>query len=155
MATKNGDGTTKTTRRASLVRRSLQGLGGRSRPRRRPTLPTCRRRRSHSGRLQSVITEVDKVVTDQSAFQASKQMASQRLQALVDQGDKLTTVLKTIIRQHYGNGSDKLVEFGIQPLRARPKPQWCRPRRRRLVRRARHTCTHGDHHSHRYSPSTK
>jgi hypothetical protein len=74
------------------------------------------------GSLEKVIADVDKVIVDQGAFQASKQMASQRLQALVDQGDKLTTVLKTIIKQHYGNGSDKLVEFGIQPLRRRPKP---------------------------------
>jgi hypothetical protein len=73
------------------------------------------------GSLEKVITEVDKIVIDQGAYQASKQMASQRLQALLDQGDKLTTVLKTIIRQHYGSGSDKLVEFGIQPLRVRPK----------------------------------
>jgi hypothetical protein len=27
-----------------------------------------------------------------------------------------------MIKQHYGSGSDKLVEFGIQPFRARPKP---------------------------------
>jgi hypothetical protein len=73
------------------------------------------------GSLEKVITEVDKIVIDQGAYQASKQMASQRLQALLDQGDKLTTVLKTIIRQHYGSGSDKLVEFGIKPLRVRPK----------------------------------
>jgi hypothetical protein len=26
-----------------------------------------------------------------------------------------------IVKQHYGNGNDKLVEFGIQPLRVRPK----------------------------------
>ncbi len=122
MATKNGDGTTKTTRtrftrqgdRFKVWRQvaSSAAANAADLPQAQITL----------GSLQSVITEVDKVVTDQSAFQASKQMASQRLQALVDQGDKLTTVLKTIIRQHYGNGSDKLVEFGIQPLRARPKP---------------------------------
>jgi len=72
--------------------------------------------------LEEVIAEVDKIIVDQGAFQASKQMASQRLRTLRDQGDKLTTVLKSIVKQHYGNGSDKLVEFGIQPLRSRPKP---------------------------------
>jgi hypothetical protein len=72
--------------------------------------------------LDKVIVEVDKIVIDQSAFRASKQLSSQRLQTLINQGDKLTTVLKTIIKQHYGSGSDKLVEFGIQPFRARPKP---------------------------------
>jgi hypothetical protein len=72
--------------------------------------------------LDKVIVEVDKIVVEQSAFRASKQMSTQRLQTLVDQGDKLTTVLKTIVKQHYGSGNDKLVEFGIQPFRARSKP---------------------------------
>jgi hypothetical protein len=72
--------------------------------------------------LQSVITEVDKILSERATFQASKQLTSQRLKALVDQGDKLTTVLKFMAKQHYGHGSDKLVEFGIQPVRSRPRP---------------------------------
>lgn len=72
--------------------------------------------------LQGVIGEVDKILAEQSAFQASKQTASRRLQALVNQGGKLSTVLKAIAKQRYGHGNDKLVEFGIQPLRSRPKP---------------------------------
>jgi len=71
--------------------------------------------------LDKILAEVDQIFIDQAAFRASKQVTSQRLQTLFEQGDKLTTVLKVIVRQHYGNGSDKLVEFGVQPLRARPK----------------------------------
>ena len=72
--------------------------------------------------LDRIITETDQILVDQAAFRASKQVTSQRLQTLFEQGDKLTTVLKVLVKQHYGNGSDKLVEFGIQPLRTRPKP---------------------------------
>jgi hypothetical protein len=72
--------------------------------------------------LQGVLGEVDKILGDQAVFRASKQMTSRRLQTLVNQGSKLSTVLKAIAKQHYGNGNDKLVEFGIQPLRSRPKP---------------------------------
>jgi len=71
--------------------------------------------------LEGVLTEVDKILAEQSAFQASKQMTSQRLKPLVNKGDKLTTVLKVMARQHYGHGNDKLVEFGIKPFRSRPK----------------------------------
>jgi hypothetical protein len=71
--------------------------------------------------LDKILAEVDQIFVDQAAFRASKQLTSQRLLTLLDQGDKLTTVLKVIAKQHYGNGSDKLVEFGIQPLRVRPK----------------------------------
>jgi hypothetical protein len=72
--------------------------------------------------LEGVLTEVDKILSEQATFQASKQMTSQRLKTLVNQGDKLATVLKFMAKQHYGNGNDKLVEFGIQPLRSRTKP---------------------------------
>jgi hypothetical protein len=72
--------------------------------------------------LNGVLGEVDKILADQAAFRANKQMASQRLKSLVNQGTKLTTVLKAIAKQHYGHGNDKLVEFGIQPLRSRTKP---------------------------------
>lgn len=72
--------------------------------------------------LEGVIGEVDQILAEQAAFQASKQTTSRRLQALVSQGAKLSTVLKAIAKQHYGHGNEKLVEFGIQPLRSRPKP---------------------------------
>lgn len=72
--------------------------------------------------LLGVIDEVDRILAEQATFRASKQMATQRLKALLNQGGKLSTVLKAIARQRYGHGNDKLVEFGIQPLRSRPKP---------------------------------
>jgi hypothetical protein len=72
--------------------------------------------------LLGVIVEVDKILAEQATLRASKQMATQSLKALFNQGGKLSTVLKAIARQRYGHGNDKLVEFGIQPLRSRPKP---------------------------------
>jgi hypothetical protein len=72
--------------------------------------------------LDKVLAEADQIGIGQAAFQASSQQASQRLVSLLAQGDKLVTVLKVLVKQHYGSGSDKLVEFGIQPFRARPKP---------------------------------
>jgi hypothetical protein len=72
--------------------------------------------------LLGVIDEVDKLLAEQATLRASKQVATQRLKTLFNQGGKLSTVLKAIARQHYGHGNDKLVEFGIQPLRSRPKP---------------------------------
>ncbi|HSS47350.1 MAG TPA: hypothetical protein VLX28_00255 [Thermoanaerobaculia bacterium] len=71
--------------------------------------------------LDRILAETDQIFVEQAALRASKQLTSQRLQVLFDQGDKLTTVLKVIVKQHYGNGSDKLVEFGIRPLRTRSK----------------------------------
>ncbi|MFY9823668.1 MAG: hypothetical protein WAM82_19965, partial [Thermoanaerobaculia bacterium] len=61
--------------------------------------------------LNKILAEVDQIVAEQAAFRASKQLASQRLKTTLNQGNQLTDVLKTLARQHYGNGSDKLVEF--------------------------------------------
>ena len=72
--------------------------------------------------LVAVIDEVDKILAEQAVWRANKQVTSQRLKALVNQGGKLSTVLKAIARQQYGHGNDKLVEFGIRPLRSRRKP---------------------------------
>jgi len=72
--------------------------------------------------LLEVINEVDKLLAEQATLRASKQMASQRLKELFNKGGKLSTVLKAIVRQRFGHGNDKLVEFGIQPFRSRPKP---------------------------------
>src|ERR1700730_10682523 len=68
-------------------------------------------------KLDDVIVEVDKILVDQDTFQASKQLSTQRLKALIDNGNRLTNVLKAMVKQHYGSRSDKLVEFGIQPFR--------------------------------------
>ena len=121
MAKKNADGTTTTRQRFTRqgdrfkVWRNVSASAAAN----ASDLPQAELLR---GSLDKVIVEVDKILVDQGVFRASKQLASKRLQTLIDQGDKLTTVLKGIIKQHYGNGSDKLVEFGIQPLRSRTKP---------------------------------
>ena len=119
MAKKNADGTTKRTRFARQADRfKIWRQAAASAAANASEVPQAELTR---GSLDQVIVEVDKILIEQSALRASKQLSSQRLQTLVDQGDKLTTVLKVIVKQHYGSGSDKLVEFGIKPLRTRPK----------------------------------
>jgi uncharacterized membrane protein YdfJ with MMPL/SSD domain len=73
--------------------------------------------------LQRVQEEVRQILREQSAFQASKQQSSKRLRKLITDGAKLATVLRVITKQHYGHESEKLVEFGVQPLRRRTRPQ--------------------------------
>lgn len=120
MAKKNADGTTKRVRftrqgdRFKVWRTTAASAAAND-----SDLPQAKLLRVS---LDDVIVEVDKIMVEQSAFRASKQLATQRLQTLIDKGDKLTTLLKGVIKQHYGSGNDKLVEFGIQPFRTRPKP---------------------------------
>src|SRR5258708_26744194 len=46
--------------------------------------------------LEGVIAEGDAILAEQGVLQASKQVASKRLQTLVNQGSNLSTVLKAI-----------------------------------------------------------
>ncbi len=77
---------------------------------------------SHRVLLVAMLAQVREISAQQSAMAASKQDATQRLQALLIEGRKLATFLRRGIRQQYGNRSEKLVEFDLQPLRTRTRP---------------------------------
>src|SRR5689334_3421681 len=67
-------------------------------------------------KLQGVLIAIREVAATQSALTASKQEATQRIYTLLAQGRKVSTLLRTIVREHYGTRSEKLSEFGIQPF---------------------------------------
>ena len=73
------------------------------------------------GKLQGVLTEIREVSAEQATLIAAKQEASRRVAALLAQGRKISTLLRAIVREHYGNRSEKLAEFNLQPLRGRPR----------------------------------
>jgi len=71
--------------------------------------------------LEKVLAEFRDLTLQQAAFQANKQKVSLRLQALVDQGQKLATALRVSLKQHYGTRNEDLVKFGMQPFRGRTR----------------------------------
>lgn len=73
--------------------------------------------------LQDLAVEGRSLVLEQAALDARKQEATVRLQEVLQEGDTLTDLLRTGIRQHYGYQSEALVEFGIQPLRPVGRPR--------------------------------
>ena len=70
-------------------------------------------------KLQDFLGEAIQVLQEQAAARASKQDASRRLESLLSEGQKVATFLNVGIREHYGNRSEKLAEFHLQPLRGR------------------------------------
>jgi hypothetical protein len=68
-------------------------------------------------RLQVILDQIKGFATEQAALTASRQLATSRVEFLLTQGRKLATVLRTSVREHYGNRSEKVAEFGLQPLR--------------------------------------
>jgi hypothetical protein len=77
---------------------------------------------THRGLLAGMVAQAREISAQQAAMAASKQEATKRLQALLVEGRKLATFLRTGVRQQYGNRSEKLVEFDLQPLRVRTRP---------------------------------
>ena len=70
-------------------------------------------------KLQDFLGEAIQALQEQAAARASKQAASRRLEGLLNEGQKVATFLNVGIREHYGNRSEKLAEFRLQPLRGR------------------------------------
>lgn len=75
----------------------------------------------HLGRLETFLIQVDDIEKQQAALTASKQEASKQLRALLVDGTKVATFIKAGLRERYGNRAEKLVEFGLQPFRGRPR----------------------------------
>jgi hypothetical protein len=70
-------------------------------------------------RLQTMLNQIKAFAAEQAELTASRQEATKRVSFLLAQGRKLVTVLRTAVREHYGNRSEKLAEFDLQPLRPR------------------------------------
>lgn len=75
----------------------------------------------HRVELADTLAKSDDLTAQLAVLTAGKQDVSKQLEALMNQGLKLATFLRVGVKQNYGNRSEKLVEFGIRPLRTRRK----------------------------------
>jgi len=55
----------------------------------------------------------------QAGLIASKQDLSKQLRVVITEGDRLATLLRSAIKQHYGIRTEKVAEFGVQPFRGK------------------------------------
>ena len=76
----------------------------------------------HTQQLGGFITQTEDLTNQQAAHTAAKQQVTRQIEELIDLGQKLATFLRVGVRQHYGNRSEKLVEFGLQPFRGKKRP---------------------------------
>jgi hypothetical protein len=73
-------------------------------------------------KLEQLLADTAATVKQQKAVTATKQDLSQKLRKQITEGQRLTTALQKLLKEHYGLDSEKLVEFGMQPFRGR-KPK--------------------------------
>jgi hypothetical protein len=68
--------------------------------------------------------QLDKTVDlgkQQAGLIASKQDLSKQFRAAITEGDRLATLLRSAIKQHYGIRTEKVAEFGVQPFRGKSR----------------------------------
>lgn len=70
-------------------------------------------------RLEALLAQGLDLTQEQGVFRASKQEKTQQLQAVLAEGSRLATLLRSAVKQHYGPTSEKLAEFGLVPFRGR------------------------------------
>ena len=75
----------------------------------------------HRAKLKSMLDTARQASAHQAAMDAAKQEATKNLQSLLVEGRKLATFLRGGVKQRYGDRSEKLVEFGLAPFRAKTK----------------------------------
>jgi hypothetical protein len=73
------------------------------------------------GKLNLLLGQAKDLTAQQASLTASKQEVSKRLTAVLREAQFLRTFLDAGIREHYGNRSEKLVEFGLRPFRSQPR----------------------------------
>ncbi|HEY9422479.1 MAG TPA: hypothetical protein VIW92_13770 [Thermoanaerobaculia bacterium] len=69
--------------------------------------------------LEAELTGVKEAIQRQTALQAAFQQETRVVEGFLERGKVLAVNVKAGIRTRYGNRSDKLVEFGMRPLRSR------------------------------------
>jgi hypothetical protein len=70
-------------------------------------------------RFQTALGQAEQLAGRQAAHAASKQETTRLLNEVMAECQRLSTILRLAVKQHYGIRSEKLTEFGLQPFRGR------------------------------------
>jgi hypothetical protein len=72
-------------------------------------------------KLEALLARAVEVNAQQAARTAAKQEATRQLREFVIDGQRVATLLRVGIREHYGIRAEKLSEFSLQPFRGRSR----------------------------------
>lgn len=66
-----------------------------------------------------MVSTLQGIAKEQATLVASKQEASKQFKTLLIECQRLASVLRAAIKQHYGIRSERLAEYNLQPFRGR------------------------------------
>lgn len=72
-------------------------------------------------KLQRQLGEVQRLLAERDFHQARKQEATKKIREILPAGCRTATLLRKILKEHYGPDSEQLAAFGIQPFRPRKR----------------------------------
>jgi hypothetical protein len=75
------------------------------------------------GPLEALLDEGKNLEADKAAAKAELSQGAKRTRTLVPEGRAAASRLRAALKAHFGGHNEKLVEFGIAPLRKRRLPQ--------------------------------
>ena len=67
--------------------------------------------------LREMSKQMRALYAEHAALAASRQAITQQMQKLIDDGDQIFRMLREAVKDHYGKRNEKLVEFGVEPVR--------------------------------------
>jgi hypothetical protein len=72
-------------------------------------------------KLGTVVGQALDLTKQQADHRANKQDASKQLRQVTKSGRRLASVVREVLKEHYGVSEEKLAAFGLQPFRGRPR----------------------------------
>jgi hypothetical protein len=75
----------------------------------------------HRLMLADLAEKADALLAQRNALEAEKQAVTRELQTILVQGRRVASLLRAGMKLRYGNRSEKLIEFGLRPLRRRSR----------------------------------
>ena len=70
-------------------------------------------------KLLGQLGEVQRLLAERDFHEARKQEATKRIREILPEGCRTATLLRKILKEHFGPDSEQLAAFGIQPFRPR------------------------------------
>jgi hypothetical protein len=72
-------------------------------------------------KLVGYLGEVRELLAERDVHEARKQEATKRIREILPAGCRTATLIRKILKEHYGPDSEQLAAFGIQPFRPRKR----------------------------------
>ena len=74
-------------------------------------------------KLQGFLDEVGRLQVEQAEYQARKQAATRRINEILEEGRRLASNIRRVLKVEMGVENEELARFGIQPLRRKKRPK--------------------------------